>query len=83
MHVHLATITSGSPLFCGGVMAALWQVTLSCAQPVLPRSAPDLAELSETAQPEKSAHGLAGVETLTARFRLPLHASLMGCSRGI
>jgi hypothetical protein len=34
---------------------------LPCAQRVLPRSASDLAALSEAAQPEKSAHGLARV----------------------
>ncbi|WP_245283395.1 group II intron reverse transcriptase/maturase [Bradyrhizobium sp. WSM2793] len=40
----------------------LWQAAqLSRAQRLLPRSASDLATLSETAQPEKSAHGLAGV----------------------
>lgn len=60
----------------------LWQAAQSSAQRLLPRSASNLVTLSETAQSEKSVHGLAGVRPLTARFRLPLHASLAhGCRR--
>ncbi|MGL3104513.1 group II intron reverse transcriptase/maturase [Bradyrhizobium sp. BR 1432] len=53
---------------------------LSSAQRLLPRSASDLDALSETAQPEKSAHGLVGVRdpdgTLPAAR--PTHHSHLG-----
>lgn len=71
MHAPLAMQHSGSPPCCALTMAAMAGAQLSSAERLLSLSASNLAVLSETASPEKPAHGLAGVRDPDGTFRLP------------
>ncbi|MER9776559.1 hypothetical protein [Mesorhizobium sp. M0220] len=71
MNAPMLRSTGGSPPFCVDTTATTAGRKLSNAQRIPSANAPDMATVSETAQPEKPAHGLVGVRDPDGALPLP------------